>query len=558
MLNVKLLQVHSKKYLFLRMRIPLRILFFLIPIHLIAQPLASVDGLNSKLDEQAPVITPDGKTMFFTVADHEQNIGGIHDLGDIWYSKLEGNVWSAPIHGGKLINNSLHNTVAGFSADGTKMYLMGHYEQSGRPVKSQGISVSTFDGQSWSAPKNIVVPYFKNKTPYQAGQISADGKVLVFSAESYFTHGAEDIYVSLFANGVWSEPKNLGKTINTQLQDVSPSLSADGRRLYFASNGRKGAGSFDIFYSDRLDSTWMKWTPPQSLGAPVNTDGRELFYRPSRAGDMYTTTQNSDGQGDLRIIPSTELTREDIPVMVDEEVTVDSATTTVTLSPAADTLSRIVVVDVDPVDAGLTKLHGKVVNSKTGAPVPGASIRFHPFGTTENETKALTTDAGGAYSNALSSVNEYHVTVEAVGYVGSFEKLDLRTQTMKDLELNFNIQPVEVGVKVNLRSVLFEQSKPILLKESYDELDMVVEFMKLNPRVEIELAGHTDNRGLHDLNMKLSRERVNTVKEYIVSKGVDARRISGKGYGGTRPIADNDADETRALNRRVEFVIVHD
>jgi outer membrane protein OmpA-like peptidoglycan-associated protein len=127
---------------------------------------------------------------------------------------------------------------------------------------------------------------------------------------------------------------------------------------------------------------------------------------------------------------------------------------------------------------------------------------------------------------------------------------------MKDLEMNFSLQPVEVGMTVNLKSVLFVRSQPVLLQESYDELDMVADFMKVNPTVEIELAWHTDTRGRHDQNMKLSRERVIAVKDYLVKKGIEEKRITGRWHGGTRPIADNEAEETRAMNRRVEFTIV--
>jgi outer membrane protein OmpA-like peptidoglycan-associated protein len=127
---------------------------------------------------------------------------------------------------------------------------------------------------------------------------------------------------------------------------------------------------------------------------------------------------------------------------------------------------------------------------------------------------------------------------------------------MNDLEMNFNLQPVDVGTTVNLKGVLFEQSKTTLLPQSFDELDVVVSFMKSNPRVKIELAGHTDNQGMFSKNIKLSQERVDTVKEYLVSKGIDDKRITGKGYGGTKPIASNDKEETRKLNRRVEFTII--
>jgi outer membrane protein OmpA-like peptidoglycan-associated protein len=136
--------------------------------------------------------------------------------------------------------------------------------------------------------------------------------------------------------------------------------------------------------------------------------------------------------------------------------------------------------------------------------------------------------------------------------------MDLKTQVLKDLEMNFKLVPIEVGASIRLKSVLFERSKPVLLTSSYDELDMVVDFLKENPKVEILLEGHTDNQGRHELNMKLSRERTNVVKEYLVAKGIDTNRIATKGYGGTRPIADNYSEESRALNRRVEFKITKD
>jgi outer membrane protein OmpA-like peptidoglycan-associated protein len=121
--------------------------------------------------------------------------------------------------------------------------------------------------------------------------------------------------------------------------------------------------------------------------------------------------------------------------------------------------------------------------------------------------------------------------------------------------MNWNLQPAERGTTVNLNSVLFEQSKANLLPESFSELDLVVNFLQSNPDVAIELSGHTDNRGVHRDNVKLSQDRVEKVKEYLVSQGIDAKRISGKGYGGTKPIANNENAETRKLNRRVEFTI---
>jgi outer membrane protein OmpA-like peptidoglycan-associated protein len=522
------------------------IVLFLIPAIAFAQDEAlAISLLNGPYDEQAPVMSPDGMLLAYTIDNHPGNVGGVQDHGDIWFSVKTETGWSKPFHGGRLINNSHHNTVAGFSADGTQMFLMGHYQQNGKPVTSQGISVSVRNGENWSAPVNITIAYFKNLSSYNSGFISADGKVFIYSAVGPGTRsaGAEDIYVSLKSDGKWSEPKNIGAAINTIGQDVSPSLSADGKRLFFASNGYKNNVSFDIYYADRLDDTWLSWSKPAGLGPDVNSAGRELFYRQTPKGALFTTTQNSDEFSDLRYLPSKDSV--ELPVMINptEEVKVAVSDTT-----------RIKEVTYEKQLAdGSTRIWGKVTNAKTNAPIPGAMVIF-----AAGNISQANASADGAFSINLAGVEEYTVKVESPGYIGEFERLDLKTQVMKELEMNFRLLPVEVGTTINLKSVLFERSKPVLLTSSFDELDMVVDFMKQNPKVEILLSGHTDNQGRHDMNMKLSRERVNTVKEYLVTKGIPGNRITGKGFGGTKPIADNYADETRALNRRVEFTIVKD
>src|SRR5690606_723302 len=129
--------------------------------------------------------------------------------------------------------------------------------------------------------------------------------------------------------------------------------------------------------------------------------------------------------------------------------------------------------------------------------------------------------------------SEYDVRIEANGYVSRLEKLDINEVAMRDIEMNFTLQPLEVGTTVNLKNVLFAQAKTDILPESYPELDLVVNFLKANPNVRIELMGHTDGRGVPADNVRLSQRRVDKVKDYLVSKGIAPRRISGKGYGGT-------------------------
>ncbi|MEI9921478.1 MAG: OmpA family protein [Bacteroidota bacterium] len=519
------------------------IVLFVVTFSAQAQDMASaLSMINSPYEEECPVLSPDGKLLAFTITGHPNNFGGAKDHGDIWFSTWTGSEWSKPVHGGKMINNKYHNTVAGFSPDGTQMFLMGHYAAPGKEVTSQGLSVAIKNGDTWLAPVNITIPYFKNYSEYNTGFLSADGSALVYSAVGY-NQAQVDLFVTTKVNGRWTEPKTL-TSLNTPGHEVTPALGPEGRRLYFSSNGIDKDVSFDIYYSDRLDDTWQNWTKPVNMGPAVNSIGREYFYRPASIGAFYSATKNSDGYADLKFIPSRDTVEIPLTINPTEEIKVVSV----------DTLVRIDEVTYDKINAeGQTRIWGKVFNSKTNQVIPGATIHF-----TATTIYPATASAAGAYEIKVSGVEEYSVKVEAPGYIGEFERLDLRTQILKDLEMNFKLTPLEIGATINLKSVLFERSKPILLQSSYDELDMVADFMKENPKVEILLSGHTDNQGRHELNMKLSRERVNIVKEYLVKKGISAGRITSKGFGGTKPIADNDAEDTRALNRRVEFTITKD
>lgn len=492
---------------------------------------------NTAYDELNPVISPDGKALYVTVSNHPQNIGGKKDPGDIWVSVLtETYQWSAPVHAGSLLNDAGFNAVAGFSADGSQMFLVSHYGTAGNTARTQGISVSRANGNGWSKPENINIPYFQNKSGVLNGYILPDQSVFVFSAETYGSRGVEDIYVcTKLPSGGWSEPRNLGGVINTRFQELSPSLTADGKTLYFSTNGGKGLGSFDIFSSTRLDDGWTNWSAPENLGPDINSEGRELYYRPyEKTGyALYTSTKNSDGYGDVKIyISGQPITKDSIP------------------SPP-DTVAKIEVVKREPEGDKRVKVYGKVTNAKTGEPIT-ADILFAAASATQ--TSRATADGG--YTVLVPSTDQYSVKIEATGYISALEKLDMQTYEMKELEMNFKLQPVEVGATVNLRDVLFEQGKTVLLPQSYPELDLVIAFLKSNPKVKIELSGHTDNRGIPGQNLKLSQARVEKVKSYLVSKGIDKKRITGKGYGGTRPIASNDTEETRLLNRRVEFTIL--
>jgi OOP family OmpA-OmpF porin len=480
-------------------------------------------SFNSAYDEQAPYLSPDGSILYFTVAGHPDNKLGKRDPGDIWAVSKAPDGWSFPQRQNQW-NNEAYNAVVGWSADGNEIYLIGHYQPDGSPSASQGISVSRKTALGWTQPENIYIPYFINKTIGSGAYLDASGNVLVYAAATTVSYGAEDIFLAHKTESGWTEPIHLSKVINSEFQEWSPNLSDDLRTLYFSSNRPGGKGSFDIYKAQRLDDTWLNWSNPEPVDPPVNSAGRELHFSIQLKNVVYTSTLNSDGYGDIRVISFGD----SLP------------------------LAPVIAKDQIPVKelpAGSTRIAGRAVNQTSGQPVQ-AKITI-----TGKEKMVVSTDENGQFNAVISTSDNLVLYAEGQGYIGKIEKVD-KSNLVSGFHVFIALQPAAVGVVIKMENVLFRQSTSILLEESYDELDMVVDFMKANSGVRIELSGHTDNGGDKALNLKLSSERVKRVKSYLVSRGISSGRIEGKGYGGSRPIQSNATEEGRRLNRRVEFKII--
>lgn len=495
---------------------------------------------NSYADEANPILSPDGQTLYFIRAHHAQNVGRKMDLGDIWYSVLDSATgkWSAPKNIGFLLNTVYHNGVIGFGTRG-EMYLYNIYETDGGAPKSRGISVvdPIEPPKYWTVPITSIVRYFYNLSDNRSISISSDGTIMMLSLESFKTRGAEDIYVSFWLpeRQAWSEPTNLGDQINTMYQEVTPYLAADNKTLYFSSNGHGGLGSKDIFSAKRLDDTWTNWSKPVNMGPEVNSEGSEMYYQylADKALVMYTSTKNSDGYGDIHFkdVPITEMAK---TIGYKIELPKDSVVVQDTIKTAPEYFTQLV---------------GSIANVKTKEVVP-ATIRLESEDFTQHQTLAT------AFSFNLPKPASYTLVVEADGYISYSENIVVSPSDTLAIEHDVKLQPIELGTTVKLDLVLFERGSTTFLKESYHQLDLMVQMMKDNPTMEIELGGHTDNVGNAKLNKKLSQERVDAVIAYFIEKGIESSRLSGKGYGGSKPIASNATEATRRLNRRVEFTVI--
>ena len=381
------------------------------------------------------------------------------------------------------------------------------------------VSGSVWKDNEWTRPLPLKIKNYYNKAEDNEFFLANDNKTLLMSIQRDDTHGKKDLYVSFYEGDLnFSEPLNLGPVVNTDEIETSPFLASDGISLYYSTEGLPGYGSSDIFVTRRLDDTWTHWSAPQNIGKPVNTSDWDAYYTIPASGDYayFVSNKNSLGEADIFRIKLPEKAKPDPVVLVE----------------------------------------GKVLNAKTKEPVD-ASISYELLPSGAEAGLARTNPVTGEYKIVLPYGNNYGFSANAKGFIPVSENLDLtKIASYKVITRDLYLVPVKVGETVRLNNIFFDSGKSTLRAESYPELNRVVKLMNQNPALEIELAGHTDNEGADDLNLKLSGDRAAAVKAYIVSKGIPDARISAKGYGETKPVAGNNTEEGKQLNRRVEFTIL--
>ena len=481
------------------------------------------ETVNSAYTETRPVISSDGKTLFFARQEHPKNTGGEEDGQDVWFSSItdmKNQTWGAARNMGSPINNKGNNGVTSITADGNTLLLINTYNADGT-VTPEGASITTRTKNGWSQPVKLnILNYYNNSKQNVDYFLSNSGKVLLMAVTRDDGVGGQDLFVSFLQKfGVWSKPLNLGKTINTKKSEFAPFLAADGKTLFFASDGHKGYGKSDIFYSKRLDDTWQNWSTPLNLGPNINSKDWDAYYTVSASGEYAYLVSDKNGIENSKDIFKIRLVSKFKP---------------------------------EPV----ILITGKVLDAKTNKPID-AKIIYESLITGEELGVAQTNPVDGSYTIVLPSGTSYGYMAEADGYIAIDEHIDA-TETTKYTEINRDLflVPFEVGAKIKLNNIFFAQSRSYLRESSYSELNRLVKIMKENPTVAIRLEGHTDNQGDSKLNMQLSIDRVNAVKKYLVDNGIDKKRIETIGYGDTKPVASNAKEETRRLNRRVEFTVV--
>lgn len=476
-------------------------------------------NINSRAEEVAPVISPDGKTLYFTRSGHRGNTGS-PATQDVWYSTLDrSGQWSEAQNIKAPINTIGDNAVTGISADGKTLYLLNTYLSNGS--MGGGFSRSFMTSTGWSQPVacNIENYYKLDESNQIEFSVSPKGTVLVMAIHRRDTKGRKDLYRSfLKADGSWSEPVNMGDRINTADVEGSPFLAPDNKTLYFTSFGHRGYGNGDIFITRRLDDTWLNWSKPENLGPGINSGNWDGYFSIPASGEYAYMSSNSslDGSDDLfrvRLYPSIK------PEMV-------------------------------------AVVSGAVLNADGGARLKATMLVDNAV--TNEVVDTLQYDpATGDYKVLLPLKQNYRITALAEGFLSSTETLDLREERGSvTKKLDIRLVALQPGKKISLKQIFFAQSSPVIDSTSLPELKRIVLLMNKYPAMEIFLEGHTDNQGDFQKNLKLSEDRVNAVKAYLVQKNIAPDRVQVKAWGPSKPIGNNMTEESRKQNRRVEFTIL--
>lgn len=548
--------------------------------------LIKLKEVNSINHDAAPVIAPDGKRLYFFVTSKDGN-------EDIWMSsKDDKGVWSPPVRMGAPFNQSKANQVFQVLPNGTLLV------RGGRSKNEKGFSLVGAGG-TWTE-LNVKDFEVMAKGRFSGAAISSDLKHMVLYFSEQVNGVRSDLYITHDQGGQWSRPEKL--KMSTSNDDFAPFMGPDNKTLYFASDrmaqGRQGGT--DIYKSTRLDDTWNSWSDPVNLGKPVNTAAADDYFSVDAAGHVYTARSNSrmDG-GNLDIFI---LIPHSIKVMLSgvvyDEKTKQPLSANVTVSikdvkpialktpatgkfetkipetneyqlsaSASGYLPQDLTMSVPRLGSDTTltvevylipiakklMINGTVYNKKTKEPIKSkVDFTLKP----EKKSSYAAEAENGNFELEIGKLGWYLLAASAEGYLSTTDSVGFNSDDLSPMTKDLYLEPIEVGLTVRLKNIYFDFNKATLKTESFTELNKVVNFLEQNPTVEIEISGHTDNKGSDEYNLALSQGRSQAVVDYLAGQGIGGNRLTAKGYGESKPVETNETEDGRAINRRVEFTVL--
>ena len=473
--------------------------------------------INSEFKDYLPVLSVDQGTLIFTRTIPSQR--GPKGQEDFYASFQENGEWGQAFNIGRPINTEMNEGGHTLTPDGQAMIftICDYYGEYGKGRNGYGscdLFVSMLEDGRWSNAKNLGPKINSNKHDAQPS-MSSDGRTVYFSSTRSGGFGKNDIYTSTLTTRGWSIPRNIGDKINTPGREEGVYIHPDNKTLYFTSTGHPGLGKSDIYVSRReADGSWGI---PKNLGYPINTGEDEFDFAVDAIGEYaYITSDREGGFGNW-----------DIYKFKMPEI----------LKPTP-----------------VTYMAGKTYNAKTKARV-SADFELIDLSTEEKVVQSQS-NKNGEFLVCLPTGRNYALNVAKEGFLFYSESFRLKkNKSLEPTHKDVPLQPIEIGNKVVLKNIFFDVDKFTLKSESKVELKKLAEFLEKNPTLKIEIGGHTDNQGSKAHNQVLSENRAKSVMDWLVTNGIKADRLSHKGYADSEPISDNTKEEGRAENRRTEFKI---
>ncbi|MER2998257.1 OmpA family protein [Pontibacter populi] len=461
-----------------------------------------------------PSTTADQRYLIFTARmgnqpDHDENI---------YISEIKNGNWGAPASISETINTPANEGAATISGDGKTLV----FTSCSRPDSfgDCDLYISFRTGNEWSKPKNMGTTV-NSKAWDSQPSLSADGRTLYFSSMRGGGVGKEDIWVTnLQEDGSWLKPRNMGEPVNSKGRDLAPFIHVSGSTLYFVSDGHKGLGGLDVFMTSLASQ--KKWETPKNLGYPLNThaDESSLYITPDNKLGFYARSMNTDTGAS-----SVQLYSLDVP-------------------------------EVWKAKSKSTYAQGRVYNADTKKPL-AATVQLYDIELDSLVQQVQSDKMSGDYTVVLTEGRQYALFVSAPQFMMNSLNFDYSSRkNLTPVALDVYLKPIKAGSATVLTNLFFPSAKYNLEKRSETELNKLINFMRQNKDLKIEITGHTDDVGSDAANKVLSEKRAKAVVDYLTAHGINGTRIRYKGFGETKPVKPNTSEENRQLNRRIEMQVL--
>ncbi|MEX2230535.1 MAG: OmpA family protein [Cyclobacteriaceae bacterium] len=501
--------------------------------------------INSEFEDYGPVLNEQEDEIIFTTRRRDGNLNpNVSDdnkpFEDIFIARKNNGIWSYASNIGEGINTPFHDSNLALSADGKTLYIL----------KDEGGGDIYYCNQlangSWGPPvplPGIINSSFEEKSI----SISKDGTTLYFSSNRPGGLGGTDLYkATKDTKAEWANVKNLGPKINTAFDEEGPFIDYDMVTLYFSSKGHKNMGSYDIFKSV-FDPKKNVWSDPENLGYPINTPDDDIFYITSSDGKRaYYSSVREDGLGytDIFLITTPE-------GMKDAQATAQK-------DPVKPVTTPVTPVEQPRKEVKPLRYLVTILDGQTKAPL---AVKVNLQGLNDNIIVASTPVQPGVYEFRITNPTpkDYRLSIEKTGYVFLNQNVNIRGagESEQVLARTIELRKLSVGTISILKNIYFDYDRATFKTESYSDLNKLESMLRQNSQIKVEISGHTDAYGHWQYNRTLSQKRAEAVKDFLTKKGIDTRRIKAVGYGESKPLATNDdEDEGRELNRRVEFKVL--